>query len=49
MPKMVPTKQAPSSAKSAKINYAVGSGSRPNGGKLPIQSSAPKSAKNHKG
>lgn len=49
MPKMVPTKQAPSKAQSSKINYAVGSGSRPNGGKLPIQSSAPKSQQKHRG
>lgn len=49
MPKMVPTSQAPSKSQSSKINYAVGSGSRPNGGKLPIPSSAPKSQKNHKG
>ena len=49
MPKMKTTNQAPApKATSAKVNYAVGSGSRPNGGKLVIPSSAPSNAKNHR-
>lgn len=49
MPKMISTKQSPSQKSAPKVNYAVGSGSRPTGGKLPIQSSAPKNAKNLRG
>lgn len=49
MPKMVPTNQAPKSqGLSSKIGYAVGSGSRPTGGKIPIPSSAPKNQKMHR-
>lgn len=49
MPKMIPTKQSPADKSAPKVNYAVGSGSRPTGSKIPIQSSAPKSAKNLRG
>ncbi len=48
MPKNQPISQKGTGGMSAKINYAVGSGSRPTGGKIKIPSSNPKSAKNHK-
>jgi hypothetical protein len=48
--KMKTTKQAPGGkGGSAPQRTSTGSGSRPGGGKYPIESSAPSSAKNHRG
>ncbi len=50
MPKMTEDKQAPGGkGGSAPQKTATGSGSRPNGGKFPIPSSAPTNAKSHRG
>ena len=44
------SKQAPGGkGGSAPQKTATGSGSRPSGGRFPIKSSAPSSAKNHRG
>lgn len=43
------TSQAPSKAGSAKQSTNTGSGSRPGGGKYPIESSAPKSPQRVRG
>lgn len=48
--KMKTAKQAPGGkGGSAPQRTSTGSGSRPNGGRFPIESSAPASQKNHRG
>lgn len=47
--RMVSSSQKPGSKSAPMVNYAIGSGSRPNGGKIVIESSAPKNAKLHRG
>lgn len=49
MKRNMPVKQGGTGGKSAPQGTAVGSGSRPGGGKLPIPSSNPSNAKNIRG
>lgn len=49
MPRNMPIKQAGTGGSTPKQNTNTGSGSRPNGGKYPIPSSNPASAKNIRG
>lgn len=49
MPSNMPTKQSGTGGSAPRQNTNTGSGSRPNGGKFPIKSSNPSSAKNIRG